>query len=446
MGGSSPAEDDTMRQMMDELEENSTIDLDTLVSMYAETVTDRKGSDVRGKKKKKGKRGMKSNEAEKESSLFSSFFSSVSDSNSDSVNLFKDTTAEAKMVIGKKNPELAEVVSSFGKNCTTYVRARGLPVNSWSINGIISTELDLSQSVMTLLVREQFILGNWYKKGKLNDSTKSVFSAILGMGKAYPRFSKILEETSPKSIDSGFYRTAADLSPLMQYITNNAGNNGNTGMKDISSTYAHNTTIALGGVDFDGVSSHIAALEWLRSTMPASAADPVHNDGYDGLGGYEHGRHRLAFLYHTTEDMVQCFTSKDVRYTLADCLADIGVNLEYAKIAAVILSVQEVLLSDADTSHADAVNYLLAGLVPFAEQFQNNAHVNHANKNEVAITTKALSAAIHAWGRETSKKKNGFAVSENTKNTVVAAVTALQEDISHVKMGQIFRNQYDRCR
>jgi hypothetical protein len=50
---------------------------------------------------------------------------------------------------------------AFIANSTQYIRARGLPVNSFSLNGIVVESADLQSSLMNTLGREQFILSQY---------------------------------------------------------------------------------------------------------------------------------------------------------------------------------------------------------------------------------------------------------------------------------------------
>jgi hypothetical protein len=58
------------------------------------------------------------------------------------------------------------------------------------MNGIVREDIDMSSSMNELLGREQFLITNHYKEKKISDKTKSIFSAVLTAGGAYPRYHK----------------------------------------------------------------------------------------------------------------------------------------------------------------------------------------------------------------------------------------------------------------
>lgn len=85
-------------------------------------------------------------------------------------------------------------------NSTAFLDARNLPVNSFSLNGIVSMPEggEMQQTLMQLLGREQFILSHYVRSGLVTEKSKSLFNDILSNSKSYPRFHSMLDErTSP---------------------------------------------------------------------------------------------------------------------------------------------------------------------------------------------------------------------------------------------------------
>ena len=57
----------------------------------------------------------------------------------------------------ESQPEVYERGQEFAKNCTEYLEAKGFPMNSFSLNGIVSTSgQQMAQSLMQLIGREQY--------------------------------------------------------------------------------------------------------------------------------------------------------------------------------------------------------------------------------------------------------------------------------------------------
>jgi hypothetical protein len=98
------------------------------------------------------------------------------------------SAAEAKEVLAS-----AEWLA-FATNSTKYVSDRGLRFNSFSLNGIVRDGDDISNSLMQILGREQYIIANYYRKKQVTDKTTSIFSAILGLSGAFSRYHPLLED------------------------------------------------------------------------------------------------------------------------------------------------------------------------------------------------------------------------------------------------------------
>jgi hypothetical protein len=78
----------------------------------------------------------------------------------------------------------------FVRNTTAYLTARNLPMNSYSLNGIVQSVGEDGSGMnlmMQLLGREQHHVTGLYRRKIITDRTKSLFSAILSQAKAYNR-------------------------------------------------------------------------------------------------------------------------------------------------------------------------------------------------------------------------------------------------------------------
>ena len=98
--------------------------------------------------------------------------------------------------------------SSFITNTTQYLNNRGLQINSFSLNGIVKQSSEISNALMSIIGKEQYIVTTLYQQGIITDSTSSIFNALLKYNGAYPRYHPLLDQvaeyvdiTSTESID-----------------------------------------------------------------------------------------------------------------------------------------------------------------------------------------------------------------------------------------------------
>lgn len=165
-------------------------------------------------------------------------------------------------------------------NTTEYLSARGLDLNSFSLNGIVRNTADLGNGMMQLLGREQYIVTQLFQKKMIHDKTKSIFNVILEDGKAFPRFHPLLEERNPSYVDAGLHQSRSLLSQLAPFFFSN--------MQAVSAkgrllSSAANTTIVRITPSLQAYASAAASLRWLRSTLESDQGDV--------------GAHRLAIIF-----------------------------------------------------------------------------------------------------------------------------------------------------
>ena len=107
----------------------------------------------------------------------------------------------------KKAAEIKEMLVStaqhldFVTNSTEYFAERNLPANSFSLNGIVSLDVSLTNSLMRLLGREQFLLSSYVRNKQLTDKSKSIFADIMRISKAFARYHPMLDEKDPELLD-----------------------------------------------------------------------------------------------------------------------------------------------------------------------------------------------------------------------------------------------------
>lgn len=111
--------------------------------------------------------------------------------------------------------------TEFALNSTLYIEARNIPVNQLTVNGIVlppSAGQDISQQLMQTLAREQYIIGQYVASGDIEQKSKSIFSDILAVEKAYTRYHVMLEP-STEVIYADFMDAAARFVSINIYLT-----------------------------------------------------------------------------------------------------------------------------------------------------------------------------------------------------------------------------------
>jgi hypothetical protein len=149
-----------------------------------------------------------------------------------------------------------------------FIRARNLPVNSFSMNGIVVPRpTELYSELMQLIGREQYILGIAVREGTITDKTKSIFNAIFEPGKTFTRFHPMIFDNADFTyIDASRDVISSGLKGL-PYLQKN----GNSTL--ISSV------VLLVAMDASGFSTLSAALEWfVRVQHSVRLSLQLHSD------------------------------------------------------------------------------------------------------------------------------------------------------------------------
>lgn len=213
---------------------------------------------------------------------------------SESVNSWKtaEYTADAtKIVLNLYRTEVEGTANNayfnFSANATSYVSARGLPMNSYSINGIIKTDVDIQSGLMQTLGKEQFLLSNWVRQGRIVDKTKSLFTAILDLTKAFPRYHPILEQ-SHRSIGYANFmdRAGRELLQETTYHISSYTEEGASGEDSVR--YHRNTSLTFIPVSTAGLQVAYSTLLWARTLATKEA-------------------YRVAFHFLAAESQLKCF-------------------------------------------------------------------------------------------------------------------------------------------
>eukprot|EP00602_Paraphysomonas_sp_CaronLab_P013244 CAMPEP_0185040580 /NCGR_PEP_ID=MMETSP1103-20130426/38799_1 /TAXON_ID=36769 /ORGANISM="Paraphysomonas bandaiensis, Strain Caron Lab Isolate" /LENGTH=1608 /DNA_ID=CAMNT_0027579943 /DNA_START=104 /DNA_END=4931 /DNA_ORIENTATION=- len=191
---------------------------------------------------------------------------------------------DAKDILSKR------LQSDFVANSTQYCTHRGLPANSYALNGIVRPSYDISSGIMQLLGREQYILSQMVRKGKITDKTKSIYNAILENSVTYPRFHALVDEVTPDYMDT----TLPEFSKLIRdtpFFHNGGGVDAGV-CGEVHDGGIYNTTLVRFPVTAHGMRSAVAVLEWLLSNIQ-EASDGDATCAADSSFMYSH---RVSFI------------------------------------------------------------------------------------------------------------------------------------------------------
>eukprot|EP00605_Chrysophyceae_sp_TOSAG23-4_P000369 GSChrysophyteH1.ASY1.ANO1.417.1 assembled CDS len=229
--------------------------------------------------------------------------SSVNEAGSVADNTSEDVRRMQQVVADLKSIPIKELINF------SYIYERGLRVNLWSLNGIVEKSLDMQQTLSQHLSREQYMLRQWYSSGKIKEKSKSMFTTILGLNRAYPRYHPLLEQTG----GSVEYMDLA-----LQQNTHTVSTDSDT-FKDASfDSYPYHTskelTLDQGATYFgttilslpatrSGFEALSAALRWIRSFNEREDSELDDNGDADD-DGIPLPPQRLAFFFSSAQKRV----------------------------------------------------------------------------------------------------------------------------------------------
>ena len=163
----------------------------------------------------------------------------------------------------ESRPDVYERGQEYAKNCTEYLESKGFPINSFSLNGIVSTSVQhMAQSLMQLLGREQYLLSMMVQSGELTDKVKSIYSLLMEKsGGGYGRYHPLLNQK--EAVYSDFTSDASShlLSKELQWI---ASKSSHSTSDDSGLFELHNTTIVFVTPTDLGVRTAQESLKWLQ--------------------------------------------------------------------------------------------------------------------------------------------------------------------------------------
>ncbi len=195
---------------------------------------------------------------------------------------------EARNILKETDKGLVEYINEFHKNVTTYLYNRGLQTNTYSMNGIVEKSLDLQRNFMQILAREQQMMTRWYQEEAITDKTKSLFTQILSLNKAYPRYHPLLEQTGGNVEYVNVHKSKAW--DIINDVTNYMYSASHSDV-----TYFATTLLSIppSKAGFQALQS---ALMWLQQQAIVTDDTNTHRVGQ-----------RFGYYFATRDDMMSCF-------------------------------------------------------------------------------------------------------------------------------------------
>ena len=191
----------------------------------------------------------------------------------------------------ESHPNVYERGQEYARNCTEYLDGKGFPVNSFSLNGILSTSgQQMAQSLMQLVGREQYILSMMVQSGELTDKVKSIYSLLMEKsGGGYSRYHPLLNQK--EAVYSDFTSDASNhlLSKELHWFASESSHStpDESGLFEV-----HNSTIVFVTPTDLGVRTAQESLKWLQD-----------NGNQDG------GNMRVAIALNIPSDLQGCLGS-----------------------------------------------------------------------------------------------------------------------------------------
>jgi len=243
---------------------------------------------------------------------------------------------EARTVLS--SPAVQEYTAKYAAAATAYVFARGLPVNSYSLNGMVETSLDLQQGLMQMLGKEQQLLTQWVNAGKIDDKTKSLFTAILTLSNAYPRYHPLLEEAGGQI---QYLDTHASSGGVMRVLraSYQAGSYFVSGAADKG---YYSTTLMSVPASRAGYEALHAACVWLFGSEQQRASSQAHDETSTPAPAQ-----RLAYFVAVPDAALACLDGSNAARGAGDekdssaCAATAMYQAPYYQVASLLLSLQE---------------------------------------------------------------------------------------------------------
>jgi len=215
-------------------------------------------------------------------------------------NLFDAILTSVRSPTEEQKTNLAGA-STFVANCTSFLRARGLPSNSFSINGIVVDSASIATSISQILGQEQFLLSQMVRSGTLTDKSSSTFALLMATGTAeiesqssndeepslsvgavYTRYHPVLSEgvgtTTPPSYfsdpDNRDFDAIEDHFITVSSMEVEVDEDGIAVDRNIDDAYSMSSTILAVPSNQLGYLSVANALEWMVNGVDGKGSDP----------------------------------------------------------------------------------------------------------------------------------------------------------------------------
>ena len=184
-------------------------------------------------------------------------------------------TAEAQEVLK------AQSYSDYLRNTSLYLDARGLPVNSYSLNGIVVNDINLQSTLMQLISREQYIMTQYYQKKVITDRSKSIYADIMNHTAAFARYHPMLDDKNIQYVD---FNTPAGQQLMSRLSYSNPLLSQDITASTVPYFEMANTTFLVAPLSVVGYQAATTTIEWL-----------LHN--HDKIDTLQGSNHRLAILH-----------------------------------------------------------------------------------------------------------------------------------------------------
>lgn len=182
------------------------------------------------------------------------YISSVSEPPSDLVDVLYDVAMGSNGV--RKN--YVDLVAETRE----YLEQRGLPLNSFSFNGIVVERSEVDSELMSLLGREQYFLGSMVQNGQVTDRTRSIFNVILKNSKTYTRYHPMLNMIKPTFVSpsNSPFSTLVSHSHFLEspFMSPMRGDKN-----AIVSTIASDSALLIFPLTKVGVQSAMSSIDWI---------------------------------------------------------------------------------------------------------------------------------------------------------------------------------------
>lgn len=344
--------------------------------------------------------------------------------------------------------------TDFVSNTTSYLAQRGLPANSFSLNGIVQESDDIMTYLMQLLGREQQILSILVSMKKVTDKSKSIFNSILKASPTFSRYHSLIEEVNPDYIDT----SGQDYMNLEMSIANMfdskvlSQHECGVPTDEISDSKLFNTTVIAVPVHNEfGLRSLQSALTWFLEAVPTFSDDASMTCQADldmSTGGQRlgvvlrapsggapiHHLHRMAIL----ATLLQSKEAHSI-YVLKDV---VNLLLEDSNLHDILQQLKITYKNENNVPEARVLEEVVAMLSLIGDDPNKVVEVL---EGKLSLSTNVLQASAHAGRAFESTDAEDVVLHFNARKLIVSAMKgtplhaldiAMLVNIEHPRLGE----------